>query len=77
MEGHLQFLLKVRGLKGKSFRNKVRSTKLKFCGGMWGFKTKKSHGRNMDIFLGLHTTVSAKCKLFHFLWKYGQIDEAN
>ena len=50
MEGHLQFLLKVRGLKGKSFRNKVRSTKLEFCGGMWGFKTKMNHGGNMDIF---------------------------
>ena len=32
MEGHLQFLLKVRGLKGKSFRSKVRSSN----GILWG-----------------------------------------
>ena len=50
MEGHLQFLLKVRGLKGKSFRNKVRSTKLEFCGGCGASKQKKNHRGNMDIF---------------------------
>ena len=36
MEGHLQFLLKVRGLKSKSFGNQVRSTKEILCGGGGG-----------------------------------------
>ena len=78
MEGLLQFLFKVRGLKSKSFRNKERTTNEILWEGGWGFKTKKSHGGNMDIFWNCTLAfVSAKYKLFHFLWKYGQIDKAN
>ena len=58
MEGHLQFLFKVR-VKGGGASNQKRA---------W-----REHG----YFLDLHTIVSAKYKLFHFLWKYGQIDEAS
>ena len=50
MEGHLQFLFKVRGLKSKIFRNKVRSTNEILWGVGWGFKSKQSHGGNLDIF---------------------------
>ena len=76
VEGHLQFLFKVRDLKSKSFRNKVRSTN----GILWGnvgLQNKKEPWGEHGYFLELHTIVSAKCKLFHFLWKYRQIDEAN
>ena len=41
-----------------------------------GLQIKKEPWREHGYFLELHTIVSAKCKLFHFLWKYGQIDEA-
>ena len=77
MEGHLQFQFKVRGLKSKSFRNKVRSTNGISRGGGVGLQNKKEPWREHGYFLELHTIVSAKCKLFHFLWKYGQIDEAS
>ena len=76
IEGQLQFLLKVRGLKSKSFRNKVRSTNGILWGGV-GLQNKTDPWREHGYFLELHTIVRAKCKLFHFLWKYGQIDEAN
>ena len=72
MEGHLQFLFKVRG-----FRNKVRSTNGILLGGGVGLQNKKEPWREHEYFLELYTIVSAKCKLFHFLWKYGQIDEAS
>ena len=42
-----------------------------------GLQNKKEPWGEHGYFLELHTIVSAKCKLFHFLWKYGQIDEAN
>ena len=60
MEGHLQFLLKVRGLKGKSFRNKVQSTKLEFCGGCGASKQKRTIGGTW-IFSG--TALCCKCKM--------------
>ena len=67
MEGHLQFLLKVRGLKVPNWN---------FVGGCGASKQKRAMGEH-GYFLELHTIESAKYKLFHFLWKYGQIDEAN
>ena len=77
MESHLQFLFRVRGLKSKSFRNKVRSTNgILWVGGV-GLQIKKEPWRELGYFLELHTIVSAKYKLFHFLWRYGQIDEAS
>ena len=42
-----------------------------------GLQNRKKPWGEHGYFLELHTIVSAKCKLFHFLWKYGQIDEAN
>ena len=60
MEGHLQFLLKVRGLKGKSFRNKVRSTKLEFCEDV-GLQNKKEPYGGTWIFSG--TAHCCKCKM--------------
>ena len=80
MKGHLQFLFKVRGLKSESFRNKVQSTNgiLLGGGGVVVLQNKTEPWREHGYFLELHTIVSAKCKLlFHFLWKYGQIDDAN
>ena len=41
-----------------------------------GLQIKKEPWRELGYFPELHTIVSAKCKLFHFLWRYGQIDEA-
>ena len=46
-------------------------------GGVLGLQNKKQPLREHGYFLELHTIVSAKCKLFHFLWKYGQLDEAS
>ena len=61
---------------------KVLETKYKapmeFWGGGLGLQNKTEPWREHGYFLELHTIVSAKCKLlFHFLWKYGQIDDAN
>ena len=50
---------------------------MEFCGGGVGLQNKKDPWREHGYFLELHTIVRAKCKLFHFQWKYGQIDEAN
>ena len=41
-----------------------------------GLENKKEPWREHGYFLELHTIVSAKCKLFHFLWKYRQIVES-
>jgi len=46
---------------------------MEFCGGCGASKQKRAMGGTW-IFSELHTIVSAKCKLFHFLWKYGEID---
>ena len=48
-----------------------------FVGGGVGLQNRKKPWGEHGCFLELHTIVSAKCKLFHFLWKYRQIDEAN
>ena len=51
---------------------------MEFCGGGGvGLQIKKEPWRELGYFLELHTIESAKCNLFHFLWRYGQIDEAS
>ena len=50
---------------------------MELCGGGFGASKQKKIMGEHGYFLELRKIVSAKCKLFHFLWKYGQIDEAN
>ena len=63
----------------KVLETKYKAT-MEFCGGggVVLLQNKTEPWREHGYFLELHAVVSAKCKLlFHFLWKYGQIDDAN
>ena len=50
MEGHLQVLFKVRGLKSKSLETKYEAP-MKFCGGGVGLQIRKEPWRELGYFL--------------------------